>query len=150
MPVYQYFGRLLLGTGDNQQRVTSARSAVQSAAADCEAQLSSGSRLRQSWTSLPAGSGRSWPLSLRRVDTTATIPDALAALAAQLVTRLPNGPVTWSIQIPPGTEHRGSDALDGRLDRSPWAVDDSSTSSDQLHRSADGRHQPPERQGREP
>ncbi len=43
MPVYQYFGRLLLGTGDNQQRVTTAKSVVHSAAADCEAQLSSGS-----------------------------------------------------------------------------------------------------------
>ena len=51
-----------------------------------------------------------------RVDTAATIPDALAALAAQLTDQLPNGPVAWKITDPTGTEHRGSNALNGRLD----------------------------------
>jgi len=37
-----------------------------------------------------------------RVETAATIPDALAVLAAQLTTHLPNGPVAWKITDPSG------------------------------------------------
>ena len=73
-----------------------------------------------------------------RVDTAATIPDALIALAAQLTTRLPDGPVTWSITDPSGTEHRGSGTLNGRLDQLSTAVDELTDELyNQLHRAAD-------------
>ena len=74
-----------------------------------------------------------------RVDTAATIPDALAALAAQLTTRLPRGLVAWTITDPTGTEHRGRDVLNGRLDLLTLAVDELVEELyTQLHRSADG------------
>ena len=74
-----------------------------------------------------------------RVDTAATIPDALAALAAQLTDQLPNGPVDWKITDPTGTEHGGSNALNGRLDQLEIAVDELLDELyTQLHRSADG------------
>ena len=74
-----------------------------------------------------------------RVDTAATIPDALAALAARLTTQLPRGPVAWKITDPTGTEHRGRDALNGRLDLLTVAVDELVEELyTQLHRSADG------------
>ena len=74
-----------------------------------------------------------------RVDTAATIPDALAALAAQLTTQLPHGPVAWKITDPTGTEHRGNGTLNGRLDQLEIAVDELVEELyGQLHRSADG------------
>ena len=78
-----------------------------------------------------------------RVDTAATIPDALTALAAQLTTQLPHGPVTWSITDPSGHEHRGHehrghDHLNGRLDLLTIAVDELVDELyTQLHRAAD-------------
>ena len=74
-----------------------------------------------------------------RVDTAATIPDALAALAAQLTSQLPHGPVAWTITDPTGVEHRGRDVLNGRLDLLTVAVDELVEELyTQLHRSADG------------
>jgi hypothetical protein len=74
-----------------------------------------------------------------RVDTAPTIPDALAALAALLTHQLPNGPVAWKITDPKGTEHGGTDALNGRLDLLECSVDDLLEDLyTQLHRSADG------------
>ena len=74
-----------------------------------------------------------------RVDTAATIPEALAALATQLTDQLPNGPVQWKITDPAGTEHAGSNALNGRLDLLEFAVDELIDALyAQLHRSADG------------
>jgi hypothetical protein len=74
-----------------------------------------------------------------RVDTATTIPEALAALAAQLTDQLPHGPVQWKITDPAGTEHRGSNALNGRLDLLEFAVDELLVDLyAQLHRSADG------------
>ena len=74
-----------------------------------------------------------------RVDTAATIPDALAALASQLTTQLPHGPVAWTITDPTGTDHRGRDALNGRLDLLTMAVDELVEELyPQLHRSMDG------------
>ena len=73
------------------------------------------------------------------VDTADGIPDALAALAAQLTAQLPRGPVAWKITDPTGTEHRGSNALNGRLDLLATAVDELLDDLyGQLHRSADG------------
>ena len=73
-----------------------------------------------------------------RVDTAATIPDALTALAAQLTSQLPDGPVTWSITDPSGTDHRGSGTLNGRLDQLSTAVDELVDELyTQLHRAAD-------------
>ena len=74
-----------------------------------------------------------------------TIPDALAALASQLTTHLPNGPVAWKITDPAGTEQRGHEALNGRLDLLTIAVDELVDELyTQLHRAADGgpRHRP--------
>jgi hypothetical protein len=59
-----------------------------------------------------------------RIDTAATIPDALAALASQLTAQLPHGPVAWNITDPAGTQHRGHNALNGRLDLLTTAVDE--------------------------
>lgn len=74
-----------------------------------------------------------------RDETAATIPDALAALASRLTTHLPNGPVAWKIIDPTGTEHRGRDALNGRVDLVTRAVDELLDELYvQLHRSADG------------
>ena len=74
-----------------------------------------------------------------RVDAADTIPDALAALAAQLDAQLPNGPVAWNITDPGGTEHRGTNALNGRLDLLPIAVNELLDDLySQLHRSSDG------------
>jgi len=74
-----------------------------------------------------------------RVDTAATIPDALAALASQLTSHLPHGPVAWKITDPTGTEHRGNGNLNGRLDQLTIAVDELVEELyTQLHRSADG------------
>jgi len=74
-----------------------------------------------------------------RVDTAATIPDALAALASQLTTRLPNGPVAWKITDPKGTEHCGTNTLNSRIDQLEFAVDELLDALyTQLHRSADG------------
>ena len=74
-----------------------------------------------------------------RVDTAASIPDALAALASQLTDQLPHGQVAWKITDPAGTEHRGSNALNGRLDLLTFAVDQLlGDLYSQLHRSADG------------
>jgi len=71
--------------------------------------------------------------------TAATIPDTLAALASQLADQLPNGPVSWTITDPTGTEHRGSNALDGRLDQLTTAIDKLVDELyTELHRSADG------------
>jgi hypothetical protein len=73
-----------------------------------------------------------------RVDTAATIPDALAALASQLTSHLPQGPVAWKITDPTGTEHRGSGTLNGRLDQLTIAVDELVDELyTQLHRAAD-------------
>ena len=73
-----------------------------------------------------------------RVDTAATIPDALTALAAQLTSQLPHGPVAWKITDPSGTEHRGHDHLNGRLDLLTIAVDELVDELyTQLHRAAD-------------
>jgi hypothetical protein len=73
-----------------------------------------------------------------RVDTAATIPDALAALASQLTSHLPHGPVAWKITDPTGTEHRGSGTLNGRLDQLTIAVDELVDELyTQLHRAAD-------------
>ena len=74
-----------------------------------------------------------------QVGTADEIPDALAALAAQLTAQLPHGPVAWKITDPTGTEHRGSNALTGRLDLLTPAVDELLDDLySQLHRSADG------------
>jgi hypothetical protein len=74
-----------------------------------------------------------------RVDTAATIPEALAALATQLTDQLPHGPVQWKIVDPAGTEHAGSNALNSRLDLLEFAVDELLVDLyAQLHRSADG------------
>ena len=74
-----------------------------------------------------------------RIDTADTIPDALAALASQLTTQLPAGPVTWNITDPTGTQHRGSNALNSRLDLLTTAVDELVDELyTQLHRAADG------------
>ena len=82
---------------------------------------------------------RSAPPPGDRVETAATIPDALAVLAAQLTTHLRNGSVAWKITDPSGTEHRGSDALNGRLDLLTIAVDELVEELyTQLHRAADG------------
>ena len=73
-----------------------------------------------------------------RVDTAATIPDALAALASRLASHLPKGPVAWKIADPTGTEHRGSGTLNGRLDQLTIAVDELVDELyTQLHRAAD-------------
>lgn len=81
-------------------------------------------------------------------ETAATIPEALAALASQLTTHLPNGPVGWKITDPTGTEHRGRDALNGRLDLLDIAIDELLDELyDQMHRSADGG---PHAAGRQP
>jgi hypothetical protein len=74
-----------------------------------------------------------------RVDTAATIPDALAALAYQLAEQLPHGPVAWTITDPTGIEHGGTNALNGRLDLLTDAIDGLLDALyTQLHRSADG------------
>ncbi len=74
-----------------------------------------------------------------RVNTADTIPEALAALASQLTAQLPKGPVAWSIIDPAGTQHRGRDVLNGRLDLLTTAVDELLDELyPQLHRSADG------------
>jgi hypothetical protein len=74
-----------------------------------------------------------------RVDTAATIPDAHAALASQLTDQLLNGQVWWKITDPAGTEHRGTNALNGRLDLLTIAIDELVEDLyNQLHRSADG------------
>lgn len=74
-----------------------------------------------------------------REQTAATIPGALAVLASELTARLPDGPVSWKITDPTGTEHRGRDALNGRLDLLATAVDELLDELyNQLHRSADG------------
>jgi hypothetical protein len=74
-----------------------------------------------------------------RVDTAATIPEALAALATQLTDQLPHGRVAWKITDPAGAEHAGSNALNGRLDLLEFAVDELIDALyAQLHRSADG------------
>lgn len=74
-----------------------------------------------------------------RVDTAQTIPDALAALAAQLTAQLPDGPVDWCITDPTGTQHRGRDVLNGRLDLLTIAVDELVVDMyTALHRAADG------------
>ena len=86
-----------------------------------------------------------------RVQAADTIPDALAALASQLTSHLPNGPVAWKITDPDGTEHRGHNALNGRLDLLTVAVDELVDELyTQLHRAADGG--PPTRgtMGRQP
>ena len=71
--------------------------------------------------------------------TTASIPEALAVLADLLTTHLPDGPVGWNITDPSGTAHRGSDALNGRLDLLTIAVDELLDELyNQLHRAADG------------
>ena len=73
-----------------------------------------------------------------RVDTADTIPDALAALASQLTAQLPDGPVAWSITDPTGTQHRGSNALNSRLDLLTTAIDSLVDELyTQLHRAAD-------------
>ena len=51
-----------------------------------------------------------------RVDTADTIPNTLAALAAQLTAQLPDGPVAWNITDPAGTRHRGRGTLNSRHD----------------------------------
>ena len=72
-------------------------------------------------------------------ETATTIPGALAVLGAQLTTHLPDGPVTWTITDPTGTEHRGNNALNGRLDRLTIVVDELLEDLyTQLHRAADG------------
>ncbi|HZM67308.1 MAG TPA: hypothetical protein VFC16_13540 [Nakamurella sp.] len=74
-----------------------------------------------------------------RTDTAETIPQAVAALAAQLTSQLPDGPVTWSITDPSGGEHRGREILNGRLDLLTEAVDQlAGEIYTQLHRAADG------------
>ena len=74
-----------------------------------------------------------------RVDTAASIPEALAALASQLTEQLPHGRVAWKITDPAGTEHAGSNALNSRLDLLEFAVDELLEALySQLHRSADG------------
>ena len=74
-----------------------------------------------------------------RVSTATTIPDALAALASQLTDQLLNGQVWWKIIDPAGTEHCGTNALNGRLDLLTIAVDELVEELySQLHRSADG------------
>jgi hypothetical protein len=86
-----------------------------------------------------------------RVDTAGTIPEALAALAAQLTAQLPGGPIAWSITDPTGTEHRGTNALNGRLDQLEFAVDELVDALyDQLHRSADGGPHASRQQERKP
>jgi len=86
-----------------------------------------------------------------RVDTAATIPDALAALAAQLTAELPNGPVAWKITDPAGTEHRGTNALNGRLDQLDFAVNELLDALySQLHRSVDGGPHGARQQPRKP
>jgi len=86
-----------------------------------------------------------------RVDTAATIPDALAALAAQLTIQLPNGPVAWKITDPAGTEHGGTNALNGRLDQLDFAVDELLDALyAQLHRSGDGGPHATRQQPRKP
>ena len=75
-----------------------------------------------------------------RVDTADTIPDALAALAAQLTAQLPDGPVAWNITDPAGTRHRGRGTLNTRHDLLAVfvdeIVDDLYTA---LHRAADSQ-----------
>jgi hypothetical protein len=74
-----------------------------------------------------------------RVQTADTIPDALVVLASQLTTQLPNGPVAWKITDPEGTDHRGHDTLNGRLDLLTTAVDELVDELySQLHRAVDG------------
>ncbi|MGS0685092.1 hypothetical protein ACVBEQ_08065 [Nakamurella sp. GG22] len=73
------------------------------------------------------------------VDTADGIPAALAALAAQLTAQLPHGPVAWKITDPTGTDHRGCNTLNGRLDLLTSAVDELLDDLySQLHRSGDG------------
>jgi hypothetical protein len=59
-----------------------------------------------------------------RLDTAVTIPEALTALASQLTAQLAEGPVAWSVIDPTGTQHRGHDALNGRLDLLTVAVEE--------------------------
>jgi len=74
-----------------------------------------------------------------RVDSAATIPDALAALASQLVDQLPHGLVIWKITDPAGTEHRGNGTLNGRLDLLTISIEELVDELySQLHRSIDG------------
>ena len=70
-----------------------------------------------------------------RAVTATTIRDALAALASQLESQLPHGAVAWKITGPTGIDHRGSKAVNGRLDLLAIAVDELYT---QLHRAVDG------------
>ena len=73
------------------------------------------------------------------VGSAATIPEALAILAGQLVAQLPTGSVAWRIIDPKGIEHRGTGSLNGRLDLLTTAVDELIEELyDELHRSADG------------
>ena len=74
-----------------------------------------------------------------RVDSAATIPDALAALASQLVDQLPHGLVDWKITDPTGIEHRGNGTLNGRLDLLAISIEELVDELyTQLHRAADG------------
>src|SRR5690242_8028370 len=74
-----------------------------------------------------------------RVDSAATIPDALAALASQLVDQLPHGLVAWRITDPAGIEHRGNGTLNGRLDLLAVSIEELVDELyPQLHRSVDG------------
>ena len=74
-----------------------------------------------------------------RVETAATIPDTLAALATQLAGQLPKGPVEWQITDPAGIAHRGNNDLNGRLDLLTPAIDQLVEELyTQLHWSADG------------
>ena len=74
-----------------------------------------------------------------RVDSAATIPDALAALACQLVDQLPHGLVAWKITDPAGIEHRGNGTLNGRLDLLAISIAELVDELyPQLHRSVDG------------
>ena len=74
-----------------------------------------------------------------RLETAAAIPDALAALATQLVGQLPKGSVEWQITDPAGTRHRGSNDLNGRLDLITPAIEELVDDLyAQLHRAADG------------
>jgi hypothetical protein len=76
-----------------------------------------------------------------RIAIAATFRDALTAVASQLTDKLPHGPVGWRITDPTGTEHRGSNALNGRPAPPPstnWLTGLHS----QLRRSADGVPRP--------
>ena len=86
-----------------------------------------------------------------RFDTAATIPAALAALATQLTDQLAKGQVWWKITDPAGTEHRGTNALNSRLDLLEYAVDELVEDLySQLHRSADGGPHAARQQQRKP